>query len=135
THTELQLEEKIVPDIEAKGYRVPLDKSCHERMIKTLQERSRTLVELVDSAHYYLTDDIVIHEKAAKKFLTLEVSQPLSKLIERLSALDEFSEAHIESAFSGDLDEFALFMGNVAEPVLLDFTDYTDRRGLHDAIE
>ena len=103
-------------------------------MIKTLQERSRTLVELVDSAHFYLTDDIAIDEKAAKKFLTPEVSQPLSKLIERLSALDEFSEANIESAFSGVLEEFGLSMGKLAQPVRVALTGSTVSPGIHEVI-
>ena len=129
-----QLAEEIVPYIVAKGYRVPQDKSWLERMIKTLQERSRTLVELVDSAHFYLTDDIAIDEKAAKKFLTLEVSRPLSKLIERLSALDEFSEATIESAFSGVLEEFGLSMGKLAQPVRVALTGSTVSPGIHEVI-
>ena len=129
-----QLAEEIVPYIVAKGYRVPQDKSWLERMIKTLQERSRTLVELVDSAHFYLTDDIAIDEKAAKKFLTPEVSQPLSKLIERLSALDEFSEANIESAFSGVLEEFGLSMGKLAQPVRVALTGSTVSPGIHEVI-
>ena len=129
-----QLTEEIVPYIVAKGYRVPQDKSWLERMIKTLQERSRTLVELVDSAHFYLTDDIAIDEKAAKKFLTPEVSQPLSKLIERLSALDEFSEANIESAFSGVLEEFGLSMGKLAQPVRVALTGSTVSPGIHEVI-
>src|SRR3989454_587779 len=129
-----QLAKDIVPYIVAKGYRVPQDKSWLERMIKTLQERSRTLVELVDSAHFYLTDDIAIDEKAAKKFLTPEVSQPLSKLIERLSALDEFSEANIESAFSGVLEEFGLSMGKLAQPVRVALTGSTVSPGIHEVI-
>ncbi len=129
-----QLAKEIVPYIVAKGYRVPQDKSWLERMIKTLQERSRTLVELVDSAHFYLTDDIAIDEKAAKKFLTLEVSRPLSKLIERLSALDEFSEANIESAFSGVLEEFGLSMGKLAQPVRVALTGSTVSPGIHEVI-
>ena len=129
-----QLAEEIVPYIVAKGYRAPQDKSWLERMIKTLQERSRTLVELIDSAHFYLTDDIAIDEKAAKKFLTPEVSQPLSKLIERLSALDEFSEANIESAFSGVLEEFGLSMGKLAQPVRVALTGSTVSPGIHEVI-
>ena len=129
-----QLAEEIVPYIVAKGYRAPQDKSWLERMIKTLQERSRTLVELVDSAHFYLTNDIAIDEKAAKKFLTPEVSQPLSKLIERLSALDEFSEANIESAFSGVLEEFGLSMGKLAQPVRVALTGSTVSPCIHEVI-
>ena len=54
----------------AKGYPVPQDKKWLEKMLATLQERAKTLTELVDAAHYYLSDEIALEEKAAKKFLT-----------------------------------------------------------------
>ena len=45
-----QLAEDVIPYISAKGYPVPQDKSWLEKMVKTLRERSKTLVELVDAA-------------------------------------------------------------------------------------
>ena len=81
-----QLAEDVIPYISAKGYPVPQDKSWLEKMVKTLRERSKTLVELVDAAAFYLTDDISIDEQAAKKFLTPEVQMPIEKLIEQLAA-------------------------------------------------
>ena len=48
-----------------------------EKMIATLQERAKTLTELVDAAHYYLAEDIIFDEKAAKKFLTKEAAAPI----------------------------------------------------------
>ena len=69
-------------------------------MVKTLRERSKTLVELVDAAAFYLTDGISIDEKAAKRFLTPEVQMPVEKLIEQLAALDDFNETNIEQSFS-----------------------------------
>ena len=74
-----QLAEDVIPYISAKGYPVPQDKSWLEKMVKTLRERSKTLVELVDAAAFYLTDDISIDEKAATKFLTPEVRTPIEE--------------------------------------------------------
>jgi glutamyl-tRNA synthetase len=129
-----QLAEEIVPYIAAKGHPVPQDKPWLERMVKTLQERSRTLVELVDAASFYLTDDISIDDKAAKKFLTAYVAQPLSKLIDRLSALEEFTEPNIEQAFSAVLQEFGLSMGKLAQPVRVALTGSTVSPGIHEVI-
>jgi glutamyl-tRNA synthetase len=129
-----QLAEEIVPYIAAKGHPVPQDKPWLERMVKTLQERSRTLVELVDAASFYLTDDISIDDKAAKKFLTADVAQPLSKLIDRLSALEEFTETNIEQAFSAVLQEFGLSMGKLAQPVRVALTGSTVSPGIHEVI-
>ncbi len=129
-----QLADDVIPYIVAKGYPVPQDKSWLEKMVKTLRERSKTLVELVDSATFYLTDDISIDEKAAKKFLTPQVRGPIAKLIERLTALDDFAEANIEQAFSAVLQEMGLSMGELAQPVRVALTGSTVSPGIHEVI-
>src|SRR4029077_5781776 len=106
-----QLAEEIIPFIQAKGYPVPQDKRWLEKMIATLQERAKTLVVLVDQAHFNLSDDIAIDDKAAKMFLTADAAKPLSKLIERLTALDDFSEANIEQTFAAVLQELGFSKG------------------------
>jgi glutamyl-tRNA synthetase len=103
-------------------------------MVKTLRERSKTLVELVDSADFYFTDDISIDEKAATKFLTPEVRAPITKLIEKLAALDDFTEANIEREFSAVLQETGLSMGELAQPVRVSLTGSTVSPGIHEII-
>jgi glutamyl-tRNA synthetase len=129
-----QLAEDVIPYIVARGYPVPQDKSWLEKMVKTLRERSKTLVELVDSAGFYLTDDISIDEKAATNFLTLEVRAPLAKLIEKLTGLDDFTEANIEQAFSAVLEELGLSMSKLAQPVRVALTGSTVSPGIHEVI-
>jgi glutamyl-tRNA synthetase len=129
-----QLAEDVIPYIAARGYPVPQDKSWLEKMVKTLRERSKTLVELVDSAGFYLTDDISIDEKAATNFLTLEVRAPLAKLIEKLTGLDDFTETNIEQAFSAVLEELGLSMSKLAQPVRVALTGSTVSPGIHEVI-
>jgi glutamyl-tRNA synthetase len=129
-----QLADDVIPYIVAKGYPVPQDKSWLEKMVKTLRDRSKTLVELVDSATFYLTDDIPIDEKAAKKFLTPQVREPIAKLIERLTALDDFAEANIEQTFSAVLQEMGLSMGELAQPVRVALTGSTVSPGIQEVI-
>ena len=129
-----QLAEDVTPYIVAKGYPVPQDKSWLEKMVKTLRERSKTLVELVDSAGFYLADDISIDEKAATKFLTPEVRAPITKLIEKLTALDDFTEANIEQVFSTVLEDLGLSMGQLAQPVRVALTGSTVSPGIHEVI-
>ncbi len=129
-----QLAGDVIPYIAAKGYLVPQDKSWLERMVKTLRERSKTLVELVDSAGFYLTDDISIDEKAAAKFLTPEVQAPMIKLVETLTALDDFTEANIERVFSAVLKELGLSMGMLAQPVRVALTGSAVSPGIHEVI-
>ena len=132
--TPAQLTDEIVPFIQAKGYPVPQDKAWLEKMIATLQERAKTLAELVDAAHYYLSDDITFDEKAAKKNLTQSAMSPIQKLIENLSALGEFNESSIEQAFTRTLEETGLQMGALAQPVRVALTGSTVSPGIHDVI-
>jgi glutamyl-tRNA synthetase len=129
-----RLADEVVPYIQAQGYAVPPDRVWLQKMIGTLQERAKTLVELVDSARYYLTDDIALDEKTTKKFLTREIAQPLTSLIERLSTLNDFSESAIEREFAIVLSEHGLSMGQLAQPVRAALTGSTVSPGIHDVI-
>jgi glutamyl-tRNA synthetase len=129
-----QLADEIVPYIQAKGYPVPQDKKWLEKMLATLQERAKTLTELVDAAHYYLSDEIVLEEKAAKKFLTRDTAAPIQSLIEKLAMLSEFTEAAIEQAFTNTLNEYGIQMGKLAQPVRVALTGATVSPGIHDVI-
>jgi glutamyl-tRNA synthetase len=129
-----RLADDIIPFIKAKGYPVPQDKQWLERMIATLQERAKTLAELVDQAHFYLAESITIDDKAAKKFLTAAAAKPLSKLVERLSGLDDFTEANIERAFASVLQDLGLSMGQLAQPVRVALTGSTVSPGVHEII-
>lgn len=129
-----ELAREILPYIEAKGYAVPADHLWLQNMIATLRERAKTLVELVDSAHYFLSDEISIDEKAKNKFLTSETAIPLSQLIEKLSGLDDFSEVNVEQAFSAVLQELGLSMGKLAQPVRVALTGSTVSPGIHEVI-
>jgi glutamyl-tRNA synthetase len=134
TRPPAQLADEIVPFIQAKGLKVPADKPWLRKMILTLQERAKTLVELVDAAVYFLTDDFPRDEKAAKKFLTHDVAAPVRSLTEKLTALDDFSEAGIEREFAAVLQDHGLAMGKLAQPVRVALTGSAVSPGIHQVI-
>jgi glutamyl-tRNA synthetase len=129
-----QLAQEIVPFIQAKGYPVAQDQAWLAKMIATLQERAKTLTELVDAAHYYLKEDITLDEKAAKKFLTNESAPPIRTLIEKLNGLGDFTQPAIEQAFTRTLEEQGLQMGALAQPVRVALTGGTVSPGIHDVM-
>jgi glutamyl-tRNA synthetase len=129
-----ELADEIVPFIKVKGYAVPGDKKWLEKMIATLRERTKTLAELVDAAHYYLADDIFLDEKAVQKFLTRDTAAPIQSLIDKLSALGDFNESTVEQAFVRTLEEHGLQMGKLAQPVRVALTGSTVSPGIHDVI-
>ena len=134
TRPPAQLADEIVPYILAKGYAVPQDKAWLQKMIRPLQERAKTLVELVEAASYFLTDDIVLDEKAATKFLTRDIAAPLQSLIQKLAALDDFNESNVEQAFAEVLQQAGLAMGKLAQPVRVALTGSTVSPGIHEVI-
>jgi glutamyl-tRNA synthetase len=129
-----QLAEDVIPYIQAKGYPVPQDRQWLEKMIATLRERAKTLVELVEMAHYYLVDQITYNENAAARFFTPAAAENIASLAGKLAALNEFSEANIEHAFAATLNEKGLKMGELAQPVRVALTGSTVSPGIHDVI-
>ena len=129
-----QLAIEIIPFVKAKGYTVPKDMEWLEKMTATLKDRAKTLVELVEQAHFYLSDDISIDEKAAKKFLIPEIKEPLSSLIQKLSNLADFSDGAVQQAFAEVLEQTGLSMGKLAQPVRVALTGSTVSPGIHEVI-
>lgn len=131
----VELAQEIKPYIAAKGYAIPQDNQWLEKMIKTLQERAKTLVELVEAGHYYFTEDVTFDETAAKKFLTTAAGTSISSLVAELSAINDFSQANIEQAFNRTLQKCGLKMSELAQPVRIALTGSTVSPGIHEVIE
>jgi len=130
-----QLAREVRPFIEKRGWSVPGDEAWLCRMIATLRERAKTLVELVDFASFYLNDAITIDPKAAAKFLKPEVAEPLQALADELAALDgDFSEAGVQSTFERILARFNLKLGQLAQPVRVALTGGTVSPGIYEVI-
>jgi glutamyl-tRNA synthetase len=129
-----QLAQDIIPFIAAKGYTVPENLDWLEKMAATLKDRAKTLVELVEQANYYLSDDISIDDKAAKKFLTPEIKEPLNLLMQRLSDVADFSDGAVQQAFAEILEQTGLSMGKLAQPVRVALTGSTVSPGIHEVI-
>ncbi|HWO41533.1 MAG TPA: glutamate--tRNA ligase [Candidatus Eisenbacteria bacterium] len=129
-----QLAEDVIPFIESKGFPVPRDRAWLERALGTLQERCKTLVELVDAASFYLTDEITLDSKAAKKFLTPKILPALHALIDKLARLEAFDPPAIESAFAEVLQAFGLPIASLAQAARVALTGTTVSPGIYDVI-
>ncbi|MFQ5851598.1 MAG: glutamate--tRNA ligase [Candidatus Binatia bacterium] len=129
-----QLAQEVRPFIVQKGYTLECNDGWLERMVATLQPRAKTLVELVKSAHFYLTDGIHLDERAAKKFLDPEVKAPLEQLIHKLETIPDFTVPAIEEVFSQVLQEMALSLRRLAQPVRVAVTGSTASPGIYEVI-
>ena len=130
-----QLAREVKPFIEQRGITIPGDDAWLEKMVATLRERAKTLVELVDFASFYLNDRIEIEPKAAVKFLKPEILEPLTALASELDALSgDFTEAAVQSVFDGVLAKYEMKLGQLAQPVRVAITGGTVSPGIYEVI-
>jgi glutamyl-tRNA synthetase len=103
--------------------------------IRTLQSRSRTLVEMADMIRFYMIDEVELDEAAAKKFLTTEIREPLNRLISELEALEDFSEEKLEAVFRKVMESVGMKLGKIAQPVRVALTGTSVSPGIFEIID
>lgn len=124
----------LVPFLEKNGVSPIPDKSYMEKVVKTMQPRSKTIKEMADYSMFYFTEDYPFEEKAAKKFLKEEVFPYITSLIEKLEALENFGEEDIESAFRAVETESEISLRKLAQPVRVALTGTKVSPGLFEVI-
>lgn len=103
-------------------------------IIKTLKERSKTLREMAEAAAIYFKEKVVYDPKSSEKFLTSEILPLFVDLTAGITAVKEFNEAGIESAFNVILDANGLKLGKLAQPVRVALTGGTVSPGIFEMI-
>jgi glutamyl-tRNA synthetase len=105
-----------------------------ERIIASLQPRSKTLAEMSSQALFYFEDNFEYEEKPARKFLKANAVAPLKRLAEKLSSASDFSEAGLESVFKAVMDETGLKLGKIAQPVRVALTGRSASPGIFEIV-
>ena len=106
-----------------------------DSVIKTLNTRSKTLIDMADGALFYFQESVLYEEKAAKKFLKPALLETLKQLIDQLESLDTFSEKALENVFKKVMDGTGLKLGKIAQPVRVALTGKTVSPGIFEIIE
>jgi glutamyl-tRNA synthetase len=103
------------------------------RIVKTLQERARTLVEMAESAEFYFREKDP-DPKAKAKFLTPEIAPVLEDIASALRGLPDFSREAMEAAISLIVERRG---GNlkVHQPIRVALTGASASPGLFDLME
>ncbi len=133
-----RLSDFVMPFLVKKGIvkedKLP-DKVWLSKAIITLQERSKTLLELADSLRYYIADEVEYDEKARKKFLNEKSLQLLVELKDSLNSIESFSEAALEKAFNSIVEKHNIKLGKLAQPVRVAVTGGTASAGIFEVLE
>lgn len=122
------------PFLTARGYPEKPD-AYIAGAARTLQARSRTLVEMAEAMRFYMVDDVAFDPQAAKKFLTSDMIEPFERLISEFEKLEVFSEATLEPIFRSVMAELNMKLGKIAQPVRVSLTGTSVSPGIFEIID
>jgi glutamyl-tRNA synthetase len=103
------------PFLRAAGLPVPADGAWLGRVIDTLRERAKTLVELAAVGRFYFAPPAAYDPNAAAKFLTGEGVRRLDLLVARLEAVPEFTPGALEAVYRALLAELGVKLVDLAQ--------------------
>ena len=110
-----QVAERLVPYLERAGLPAPADRAWLARVVVTLRERARTLVEMAESARFYFEAPVAYDPAAAAKFWTPEASARYTHLIKRLEAAALLDAPDLEALYRGLTAELGLKLVDLAQ--------------------
>ena len=103
-------------------------------VVKTLQERAKTLVEMAEGARFYFEAPETYDEAAAAKFLNKEKRTVLELLVKHLGESTNFALEDVESAFKSLMEESGLKLGKIGPTVRVALTGGTVSPSIYDVV-
>jgi len=104
-------------------------------VVKTLQERSKTLLEMADGALFYYSHNLVYDEESVAKHVKPETSGYLQALGNALAAAVEFSHDSIESVFKEVCADLCIKMGQIGPAVRIALSGGTVSPSIYEVVE
>jgi glutamyl-tRNA synthetase len=129
------LVEALLPVLEPLGLPVPDDRAWLARVVATLQERAKTLAELVEGARFYLTDQFAMDPKATAKHLNAAALPALTDLADELAALSGWDATTLETTFRSVVERHQIGLGKLAQPVRVAVTGGTVSPGIFEVLD
>jgi glutamyl-tRNA synthetase len=128
------LGEALIPFLERIGLR-ELDKLQVTAAAETFRMRSKTLVEMAQSARFYFEEDLHYDEKADRKFLKPEMVPLMRETRARIENMAVFTQKNLEGLFLGILEEKKIRLGDIAQPLRVALTGTSVSPGLFEVME
>jgi len=104
-------------------------------VVKTLQERARTMLELADGAIFYYNSDFDYDAKGVAKHFGAEAPALLETLAAKLEALPELTLEAIEQVFKGICEEKGIKLGQIGPAVRIALSGVTASPGIYEMIQ
>jgi len=96
------------------------------KVIALIQERSRTLLEVVSQSRYFFTDIGEYDEKAVKKWIKADSAVLISELAEKLAELENWHAKDIHALVQSVVDKNEVGFAKVAQPIRIAVTGSTN---------
>ena len=106
----------LLPYLESRGLDVNNGPTL-EAVADGFRERAETLAEMAESCRYCYEDFEEIDEKAAKKNLRPVIQDAMSDVLQRLTALSDWSASSISQAIEDCASAMDIKMGKVGQPL------------------
>ncbi len=104
-------------------------------VVKTLQERARTMVEMADGAAFYYRSEVAFDAEAAEKFLTADKAPVFEALIARIESCADWSHDGVAATFKGVMEDTGLKMGKFGPSVRVALVGGTQSPSLYEVVE
>jgi glutamyl-tRNA synthetase len=104
-------------------------------VVKGLQERSATLVQMAEGAAFYFAEQPEFDEKTAAKFLVEEQRPLLTELKAALAACGSFAAGDLEMALTAVGEKLGLKFGKVAQPLRSALTGGAPSPGIYEVLQ
>ncbi len=98
-------------------------------VVKTLQDRSKTMVEMAEKAKFYFLDALEYDEKATAKFITAAQKEIFTELLTQLQTC-QFDHDGVERGFKAVLEKTGLKFGKVGQPTRVALSGGTSAPGI-----
>jgi glutamyl-tRNA synthetase len=100
----------------------------------SLKERAKTLVELIEGAHFLLADRPVPLDEKATALLTPQARAQLKEIEPELAAVEPWSAETTESAVRAFAERKGVKLGAVAQPLRAALTGRTTSPGIFEVL-
>jgi len=88
-----------------------------QAVVKTLQERSKTLIEMAQGARFYFVDEVEYEASAVEKFLTADKKEVLECLLHELELCSDLNHDIVEQVFGKVMEATGLKLGKIGPAV------------------
>jgi glutamyl-tRNA synthetase len=129
-----RLAELLLPFMKERGVD-PASGPALPAVVKTLQERSRTMLELADGALFYYRSDFTYDQEGVDKFFKPGTAPLFEALIASLRGVETFSHDHIEQTFKDFCSQQGIKMGQIGPQVRIALSGGTTSPSIYEVME